>query len=79
MLTKTKTALSALLVVGFASAAMAQEPIETRIGDKYLTLERAVQQQDGALAYAMAGHPAKPYSAQEKAQFDRESATHGIH
>jgi hypothetical protein len=77
MLTKTKIALSALLVVGFASAAMANERVENRIGDKYPFLEQTYQQQNGASAYASAQRSVKPYTAQEKALFDRESTTHG--
>jgi hypothetical protein len=81
MLTKTKIALSALLVVGFASAALANEPVENRIGDKYPLLEQAYQQQDGTSAYAMATaqHSVKPYTVQEKALLDRETATHGTY
>jgi hypothetical protein len=77
MLTKTKIALSALLVVGFASAAMANERVENRISDKYPFLEQIHQSQNGTSAFAMAQRSAKPYTAQEKALFDREAATVG--
>jgi hypothetical protein len=77
MLTKTKIALSALLVVGFASAAMANERVENRIGDKYPFLEQIHQSQNSTSAFASAQRSVKSYTAQEKALFDRESATHG--
>jgi hypothetical protein len=79
MLNKTKIALSALLVVGFASAALAGEPIENRLGDRYPLLEQIYQSQAGSAAYASTTHEhsPKPYSAEEKVRFDRETATHG--
>lgn len=76
MLTKSKIALSALLAVGFASAALASEPVEYRIGDQYPFLEQIAQpQQDGSHAYASATgrHDVAPFSAIEQAQFDRAS------
>ncbi len=81
MLTKSKIALSTLLVVGFASAALAAEVPENKIGDRYPFLEQTVQQPAGASAYASADvqRPIKPYTAEEKARFDRETATHGIY
>ncbi len=79
MLTKTKIALSTLLIVGFASAALAGEVAENKIGDRYPFLEQTYQQPAGALAFASAAvqRSVKPYTAQEKALFDRETATHG--
>lgn len=76
MLTNTKIALSALLVVGFASAAMATESVEFRIGDQYPFLEKTVQPQlqgSDAFAQAPAVRSVKPYTATEQAQFDRAS------
>jgi len=75
MLTKTKIALSALLVVGFASAALANEPVENRIGDRYPLLEQTYQQSVGADAFASAAvrRPVKSFSAAERALFDRAS------
>lgn len=75
MLTKSRIALSALLAVSFASAALAGEPVENRIGDRFPVLEQTIQPR-GADAYAAATHrgPLKPFTAQEKAQFDRPTA-----
>jgi hypothetical protein len=70
MMTKTKLALSALLVVSFASAALADVP-ENKIGDRYPFLEQTIQQPVGANAYASVRHPVKRYTAAEKALFDR--------
>ncbi len=83
MLTKTKIALSALLVVGFASAALAGNGTNglvasaTRgyaVGDTWI--EPAVQQPAGASAFASAAapHKVKPYTAAERALFERDSA-----
>ena len=81
MLTKTKISLSALIIVGFASAALADEPVENRIGDKYPLLEKIVQPfaDTANSAFADARRPVKPYTAQEKAVFDRETISHGHH
>lgn len=75
MLTKTKIALSALLVAGFASAAFASGTNGYAVGDTWI--EPAVQQSAGAAAFASAvtGHPMKAFTAQEKALFDRTSAS----
>jgi len=54
MLTKTKIALSTLLVVGFASAALAAETPENKIGDRYPFLEQTYQQSAGTSAFASA-------------------------
>lgn len=77
MLTKTKIGLTALVIVGFASAALADGPIENKISDKYPHLEKIIQPAAGAAdsAFADARRPVKPYTAQEKATFDRQSAT----
>lgn len=74
MLTKTKIALSALLVVGFASAALANGTNGYSVGDTWI--EPAVQQPAGASAFASATvqYPVKPFTAAEQAQFERASA-----
>jgi hypothetical protein len=79
MLTKTKIALSALLVVGFASAALANETGGYAVGDTWI--EQNIQQPAGASAFASATvqRPVKPFTAEEKARFDREAATHGAY
>ena len=73
MLTKTKIALSTLLVVGFASAALAQEVPENKIGDRYPFLAQTAQQEtaQSAFAYAAVRHSVKPFTVKEKALFDR--------
>lgn len=73
MLTKTKIALSALLIAGFASAALANVAPENKIGDRYPLLQQAVQQQPAAAAFAFAGagHSAKPYTTEEQSLFAR--------
>ena len=74
MLTKTTIALSALLALGSASTALAYE---YRVGDKYPFLEQTVQQrQQGASAFASTSGqiPVKPFTAQERALFDRATA-----
>ena len=77
MLTKTKIALSAFLVVGLASAALASEDPAGKIGDRYPLLEQAVQQQPAAaaFAYAAAGHSTKLYTAEEQSLFSRTKGT----
>ena len=78
MLTKTKIALSTLLVVGFASAALAAETPENKIGDRYPQLEQTYQQQStGASAFASAAvlRPVKGFTAAERALF---ASTPGI-
>jgi hypothetical protein len=77
MLIKTKIALSALLVVGFASAALANLAPENKIGDRYPLLEQAVQTQPAAaaFAYAAAGHSAKLYTTEEQSLFSRAKGT----
>lgn len=69
MLTKTKIVLSALLVAGFASAAMASDSSEVTNNQAY----PFVAQTAGASAYAFAGTNGivKPFTAAERAQFDR--------
>lgn len=73
MLTKTKIALSTLLVVGFASASLANETPENKIGDRYPQLERNVQQSTGASAFASAAikHSVRGFTAAEQALFER--------
>ena len=77
MLTKTKIALSTLLVAGFASVAIANEVPENKIGDRYPWLEQAAQQPAGAAAFAYAAprHSVKPFTVEERALFDRASRT----
>ncbi len=75
MLTKTKIALSTLLVIGFASAALADGTPENKIGDRYPFLEQTVQQPAGAAAYAAVRHPVKGFTAAEKALFARAKGT----
>jgi hypothetical protein len=77
MLTKTKIALSAFLVVGFASAALANIAPENKIGDRYPLLEQAVQQQPAAAAFAYAGtsYSAKPFTIEERSLFARAKGT----
>jgi len=76
MLTKTKIVLSSLLVIGFASAAMAQEAAKDV--DKYPFLERTVQRTSAAAAYAYvpARKSVAPFTAEERALFER--ATHHV-
>lgn len=73
MLIKTKIALSALAVVGFASAALAGEVPESRIGDRYPQLEQTYQQSAGASAFAYAAvrHSVNGFTAVEQALFAR--------
>ena len=75
MLTKTKIARSTFLVAGFASAALAGETPENKIGDRYPLLEQplTVRQPAGASAFASAAvpHPAKPFTAADKTLFER--------
>jgi hypothetical protein len=74
MLSKTKIVLSALLVVGFTSAALAAEDPEARVGDRYPFLEQMAAQEDtglGAYAYVPAPGAVMGYTASEKALFDR--------
>ncbi len=77
MLTKTKIALSTLLVVGFAAAALAGEVPENKIGDRYPALEQAAQQSNGASAFASAVvvRPVKAFTAAEQTLFDRAKGT----
>ncbi|MDI1343473.1 MAG: hypothetical protein PSV22_05140 [Pseudolabrys sp.] len=72
MLTKTKIALSALLVVGFASAAMASDASEAA-GQTYSFAASTARHSAGALTYAYAPAKAtvKAFSATERAQFAR--------
>ncbi len=74
MLTKTKIALSALLVAGFASAALAY-PV--KISDRYPLLEQTYQPSAGAAAFASAAvrGSVKPFTVAERALFDRASGT----
>lgn len=78
MFTKTTIVLSAVLAFGVASAALAAEAPESKIGDRYpfleqtyLPLDQAVQQRAGASAYAAVRRPVKPFTAAERALFDR--------
>ena len=77
MLTKTKIALSTLLVIGFASAALANGTPENKIGDRYPLLEQTAQQPAGAsaFAYATVKRPAKGFTAEERVLFDRATAS----
>ena len=74
MKTKTKIALSALLVVGLTSAALAAEDPEARLGDRYPFLEQMDQGGgNGLSAYAYVPAPGaiSGFTANEKALFDR--------
>ncbi len=81
MLTKTKIALSTLLIIGSASAALAFEPVENKIGHRYPALERAEQaalaaeQSAGASAFASAAvkRPVMRFTSAEHALFERTS------
>lgn len=71
MLTKSKIVLSALLVVGFASTALATERPDAWLGQ--------TEQSSPALkayAYAPARHSVKRFTAEERAMFKR--ATHSV-
>ena len=66
MLSKTKIVLSTLLVVGFASTALANEVPESKLGDRYPLIEQTYQQSAGASAFASAAavrHPVKRSAA----------------
>ena len=71
MLTKSKIVLSALLVAGFASAAMANGPGGYAVGDNWV--EPTVQQSPATSAFASAniGHSVKPFTPTERVAFDR--------
>ena len=74
MLTKTKIVLSALLVAGFTSAAIAAEDPEARLGDRYLFLEQMADQEDnglGAYAYVPAPGAVQGFTAGEQTLFNR--------
>ncbi len=73
MLTKTKIVLSALLVVGFASAAMASDASEAASSQGSLSLAQAAQQPAGIFAFASANGVVKPVTVAEQATFDRTS------
>lgn len=72
MLTKTKIALSALLVVGFASAAMASDASESA-SQTYSFTAQTARHSAGAssYAYAPANATVKAFGAAERAQFAR--------
>jgi len=72
MLTKTKIALSAFLVAGFASTALAY-PV--KISDRYPLLEQTYQQSAGAAAFASAAdwRSVKSFTAAERLLFERAS------
>jgi len=73
MMSKTKIVLSALLVTGFTSAALATEDPESKLSDRYPFLEQTAQQESTleAFAYAPVGGALNGFSAAEKALFDR--------
>jgi hypothetical protein len=67
-MTKTKIVLSTLIAVGFASTAMATEPLNARIGDSYPFLEQRypmVEQPTGALGFASADYGAFAFASAE--------------
>ncbi len=74
MLTKTKIALSTLLIIGSASAALAGDSAPPVV-DRYPFLEQTVQQPAGASAFASAAvkRPVMPFTAAERALFERTS------
>lgn len=71
MLIKTKITFASLLIIGFASAAMAEN---SNIGDRYPLLEQSAQQ-SGTFAYAFATEQrqVKRYTAGDRAMVDRVS------
>ena len=74
MLTKTAIVLSALIVAGFAQAAMASEALNARIGDRYPFLEQQypiVEQVVGAYAYASVQPIVQGSVAGERQQVER--------
>lgn len=79
MLTKTKIALSTLLIIGSASAALAFEPVENKLGHRYPSLERAekaalaAEQSAAASAFASAAVKRPVLTAAERALFERTS------
>ncbi len=73
MLTKTKIVLSALLVVGFASAALASDASEAASAQRSLFVQQTAKQPAGTRAYAAANGAVKPFTATERAQFERLS------
>ena len=72
MLTKTKLVLAGVLVLGLASAAVAQEAVN-QSSNQYPSIARNVQQESAASAYAYAPvrHSVKPFSAAERELFKR--------
>jgi hypothetical protein len=72
MLTKTTIALSTLLVIGFASAALASDASDVP-GNYSSFVGQTVQQPAGAAAYAEARQPVKPFTATEKRVFNQAS------
>lgn len=74
MLTKTKIVLSALLVAGFASAAMASDASESQGRQTYtFVAQTAPSAAASAYAYAPANGAVKSFTAAEQVQFDRAS------
>jgi len=66
MLTKAKIVLSALLVVGFASTALATERPDIWLGQTEQSAAAV-----NAYAYAPIRHSVKPFTADEQALFGR--------
>lgn len=76
MLNKTKIVLSALLVAGFTSGAFASSAVSDNwvgAADQPTTISAPAFA--SAFASAVVSHPAKSFTAQEKALFDRTSAS----
>jgi hypothetical protein len=69
MLIKSRLALSAALILGTASGALA-DITENKVGDIY-PVPVAQRQASGMAAYAMARPATRGFTAQEKALFDR--------
>lgn len=72
MLAKTKLVLSGVLVLGLASAAMAQEAVN-KSSEQYPFFAHNVQQVSAASAYAYAParHSVKTFTAAERELFKR--------
>jgi len=77
MLNKTKIVLSALLVAGFASGALANSSAvsDNWIGAAAQPTTVSAPAFASAFASAQVAHPVKSVTAQEKALFDRTSAS----
>lgn len=73
MLTKSKVALSALLVVAFASTALANGTNGYRVGDTWI--EPTAQRSAAESTFASAAGRITPFTVEEQRAFDRTSAS----